>query len=115
MKQMIVMRADLNMGSKGKWVAQGAHASLAAVLRHQDDPRVQEWLAGDFKKVTVRVESSDELYKLVGEASAAGLIVGPPIIDAGHTVFKEPTLTCVAIGPDTDEKLNPITGHLRLL
>lgn len=114
MKQIIVMRADLNYGSKGKFGAQCAHASLAGVLAWVGDARVREWLSGAFTKIVVRVESEEDLKGVADAASQAGLIVGPLITDAGRTVFAEPTVTGIAIGPDTDEKLAPITGHLKL-
>ena len=62
------------------------------------------------------MDSEEELNDIIAVALAADLLVGPPIIDNGHTEFHGiPTLTCVAIGPDTDEALDPVTGHLRLL
>ena len=114
MKQIIVMRGDLNYGSKGKFGAQVAHASMSGYLKNQNDPRVKEWLDGSFTKIVVRVESEADLAAIVGAANDAGLLYGHPIRDAGLTVFKEPTFTGVAIGPDTDERLQPVTGHLRL-
>ena len=37
------------------------------------------------------------------------------IRDAGHTEFDGvPTLTCCAIGPDDEAKIDPITGELSL-
>lgn len=131
-KQMIVMRKDLNM-RKGKMVAQGAHASLGAVLRHVnyvpnpgDHPKttdlrlkqhnkVMAWLGGKFTKICVYVESEAQLIELEMKAEAAGLITCL-ITDSGLTEFNgELTVTCVAIGPDTDEALAPITGELKLL
>jgi PTH2 family peptidyl-tRNA hydrolase len=69
-KQTIVLRKDLNM-RKGKMVAQGAHASMRAILMlgHQDarnfviplDERLEPWLLGRFKKICVSVNSEAEL------------------------------------------------------
>lgn len=114
MKQIIVMRKDLKMG-RGKEIAQGAHASMKATLLHMDDPRVKEWLSGKFTKIAVGVDSEQELLDLLYSAREAGLIA-ELCTDAGLTVFKGiETNTCIAIGPDTNEKLHPITGHLKLL
>ncbi len=113
-KQIIVMRKDLGMRA-GKMVAQGAHAALAVVLRHASDPRVTTWLTESQAKVCVRVESEQELLDVVHAARSAGLLA-ELITDAGRTEFHgEPTLTCAAIGPDTPENLDPVTGELRLL
>lgn len=127
MKQIIVMRNDLNM-RKGKMVAQGAHASMGAILPYlhpsrsvsseemlQQMPKILEWLAGPFKKICVRVDSEDELIEVEMKAAATGLITCL-ITDSGLTEFGGTlTITCAAIGPDTDEALAPITGHLTLL
>lgn len=114
MKQIIVMRNDLNM-RKGKMVAQGAHASMKATLENLEDPKVEEWLDGQFTKICVRVDSAGELFDVVSRAVCSGVIAAV-IRDNGKTEFHgEPTVTCAAIGPDTDENLEPITGHLKLL
>lgn len=114
MKQLIVIRTDLGM-RKGKMVAQGAHASLAATLANLEDPRVVEWLAGPFAKICVRADSAEHLRSVVASARAAG-IIAHEIVDNGRTEFHGvPTLTCAAIGPDTNEALEPVTGRLKLL
>lgn len=114
MKQIIVMRKDLKM-PRGKEIAQGAHASMKATLLHLDDPRVKDWLSGKFTKIAVGVNSEEELLALHKNALDNGLI-SELITDAGLTVFDGvPTNTCIAIGPDTHENLQPITGNLKLL
>lgn len=114
MKQIIVMRNDLGM-RKGKMIAQGAHASLGATLKNLDHPCVKEWIAGPFTKIAVRVDSEQELLDVLDKANAANLIT-QKIVDAGNTEFHGvPTLTCIAVGPASDEDLKPITGHLKLL
>lgn len=114
MKQVIVMRKDLNM-RKGKMIAQACHACLKATLEHQNDPRVQEWLAGIFTKICTSVDSEQELIDIYAKAQEAGLIVSL-IIDSGLTEFNGiPTKTCIAIGPDAPQKIDLITGHLKLL
>lgn len=114
-KQVIVMRNDLNM-RKGKMIAQGAHAAVAAVVSELEiaDSYVWKWLAGGMKKITVRVDSEEELLAIVKQAREAGLLC-EPIRDAGLTEFKEPTLTCCAVGPGPTDAIDKITGHLKLL
>lgn len=112
MKQVIVLRKDLNM-RKGKMVAQGSHASLGAYLVTDGKERKQ-WLDNGQTKICVSVDSEEELLKIYKEAQDAKL---PSVLirDAGHTEFKEPTLTAVGIGPCDDEEVNKITGKLKLL
>lgn len=114
MKQILVIRKDLNM-RKGKIAAQAAHASLKATLENLDDPRVKEWLSESFTKIAVSVDSEEEMRYIEELAKKAGLIV-VDIVDNGKTEFNGvPTLTTLAIGPDTHENLFPITGNLKLL
>ena len=130
-KQVIVIRKDLNM-RKGKMVAQGAHASMAAVLdrmvilSHKKEIQektlilesgtpMESWINGLFTKVCVSVDSELELLEIYEKAKAAGLIASI-ITDAGLTEFAGvPTKTCIAIGPNWSEEINEITGHLKLL
>ncbi len=114
LKQMIVMRKDLNM-RKGKLVAQGAHASMKATLKNFGHPNVAKWLEGKFTKIAVSVDSEEELFAVMNKAKEAGLIV-ELITDAGLTEFNGvATNTCIAVGPASHEDLLPITGHLKLL
>ncbi len=116
-KQVIVLRKDLGM-RKGKMVAQGAHASLAAILRDRklktnDD--VEGWLEGRFTKICVSVDSEDELIEIYNKARNAKLNCSL-ITDAGLTEFHgEPTKTAVAVGPGIPEIVDKITGDLKLL
>lgn len=130
-KQVIVVRKDLNM-RKGKMCAQAAHASMkviidmfnvelindtAAVYRkvfRTHDP-VHQWLAGIFTKVVVGCNSEEELLALQSSARMKH-IPNAIIQDAGRTEFHNvPTYTALAIGPDDIDKIDQITGHLKLL
>lgn len=123
-KQVIVLRKDLNM-RKGKMVAQGAHASMSAILsnsvRTDDtiiihlDERVKPWLTSNFTKICVYVNNEQELLGIYNEAKYKGLIVSL-IKDNGTTEFNGvPTYTAVAVGPDVSEKIDEVTKHLPLL
>lgn len=123
-KQTIVLRKDLNM-RKGKMVAQGAHASLRAILQlgHREggrfviplDERLEPWLLGRFKKICVSVNSESELLALHERALEAGMIAAL-IQDAGLTEFGGvPTYTALAVGPDQEDRIDAITGSLPLL
>ena len=130
-KQIIVMRTDLNM-RKGKMIAQGAHASLKALLDkisphpNEDSTHnftlyvdyntaLEDWLFGRFTKICLGVNSEEELVALYTKAKEKGLICSL-IVDAGLTEFNnEPTITCCTIGPAWSDEIDPITGHLKPL
>ena len=124
-KQVIVMRHDLKM-RMGKVCSQGAHASLLAILNYKairnenticlDISDYHEWLDDSFyTKVTVRVESEEELLSVYANAKNKGIICSL-VQDAGKTEFHGvPTYTCCAIGPWDTEVIDTITGHLKLL
>ena len=123
-KQVIVMRHDLKM-RRGKQIAQGAHASMSFLTRRLqsqgtigiDDfsPNEQAWIMGAFAKVCVRCNSEEELMAIHDKAKEMALEVHL-ITDSGKTEFHgQPTRTCLAIGPDEAEKIDPVTGHLELL
>jgi peptidyl-tRNA hydrolase, PTH2 family len=114
MKQVIILRKDLNM-RKGKMIAQGAHASLSAVLQYSDHPSVKAWLSDAFTKIAVSVDSEDELLDIYQKAKNANLVCSL-IKDAGRTEFNGVhTYTAVAVGPATNDEIDPITGNLKLL
>jgi PTH2 family peptidyl-tRNA hydrolase len=118
-KQVIVMRNDLNM-RKGKMVAQGAHASIAFLIDcvlGDSGPRSIEtkWMIQGQTKICVRVDSEAQLLEIEAKARAANL-TAYVITDAGHTEFGGvPTKTCLAIGPDYADEVDKITGTLKLL
>lgn len=112
MKQVIVLRKDLNM-RKGKMVAQGSHACLYAYLKTPKEVR-DAWFNQRQTKICVSVDSEEELFAIHKAAEAAGL-PSVLILDAGLTEFKEPTYTAVGIGPAEDDAVNQITGKLKLL
>lgn len=114
MKQVIVMRTDLNM-RKGKMVAQGSHASMAAVLGNLNNPYVRHWLGNLFTKIIVGIDSEEKLLQLFEYAKDKHLLVSL-ITDSGLTEFNGvPTNTCIAIGPAPDTMFVGLTDHLKLL
>lgn len=112
MKQVILVRVDLKM-DRGKMSVQVAHASVEAVLKTSRD-KVNDWLHNGGKKVVLKVESLKELQKYKEEADSIGLKTAL-ITDAGKTFFTKPTTTCLAIGPDEGEKIDIVTGKLKML
>lgn len=123
-KQVIVMRKFAGLRT-GKYIAQGAHASLGAVLSLSsradnqlviplDNPYVDAWLTGRFKKITVYVNTEQEILDIYEQAQAAG-IPHALIRDAGLTEFNGvPTITSIGLGPWAPAEIDKITGALPL-
>lgn len=132
-KQIIVIRKDLNM-RKGKMISQGAHASMAVffnliksqngVVKNDEsisytfsssNQAIFNFINYRFKKITVYVNSLEEMLELEKKAKEANLL-NALITDAGLTEFNGvPTITALAIGPAFNEELDPITKDLPLL
>lgn len=112
LKQVIIIRSDLKMG-KGKIVAEGAHASLAAFLKAKEEDK-QEWVESGMKKIVLKVGSEKELVsvfqKLKKEKLPAELIA-----DRGLTQISPGTKTAVGCGPIEEKKIDKITGKMKLL
>lgn len=134
-KQIIVVRRDLKM-KHGKMAAQVAHAAMSFLTRgaslgwHTDMYRdvfmndddwidrhngaIRDWLANSFTKVVLGVDSEEELRELE-EKAVENVIMAHLVVDNGRTVFNNiPTPTCLALGPDWNEKLDELVGHLKL-
>jgi PTH2 family peptidyl-tRNA hydrolase len=118
-KQILVVRKDLNM-RKGKIAAQCCHASMSFLTRRlpTKEPITevhQKWLDDIFTKICVSVDSEQELLDLFNRAKELN-IEAHLVTDNGRTEFHGvPTVTCLALGPDYDTILDPISGHLKLL
>jgi len=112
MKQVILVRTDLKM-PKGKMAAQCSHASVSSLLKsHKDD--IEKWKKEGMKKVILKVKDKDELLEYKEKAEDSGLVTAL-IEDAGKTFFKQPEITCLGIGPDKEEKIDKVSGKLKML
>ena len=112
MKQAILIRTDLKMG-KGKLCSQCCHASIAAFLKTDKETR-EEWIDRGMKKVVLKVSNEKEL-KNFARLARKEKIPTALISDAGLTQIESGTLTALGIGPAKDEKIDKITGKLKLL
>lgn len=110
LKQVILVRTDISM-SKGKAAAQVAHAAVEAVLK-SNKKLISNWRLNGAKKITLKVESIEEIKKYKRLADENDL-ENSLISDAGHTELAPGTITCLAIGPDAEIKIDKITGDLK--
>lgn len=120
-KQVIVIRKDLKM-RRGKEIAQASHASMSFITKRIDmttgfikfSIEEEEWLRGSFTKIVLYCADLLELEEIAIKARGLGLEVHI-ITDNGKTEFHgELTVTCLAIGPGESEKIDLVTGNLKL-
>ena len=106
------MRGDLKL-PKGKLAAQCSHASVDATLK-SDKKIVDLWKREGAKKVVLKVKDEKELFYYKELAEGIGLKTAL-ITDAGHTVLEPGTITCLGIGPDFEDKIDKVSGKLRMM
>jgi len=111
-KQVIIVRQDLKL-PKGKLAVQVAHASVNCALACSDK-KVRKWKKQGAKKIVLKVKTLHQLKKY-HELAKKKRIVTRLISDAGLTTVRPGTVTCLGIGPDFSEKINRITGELKML
>ena len=113
-KQVIVVRTDLDMG-KGKIAAQVGHACVlgAEHVRKSNPDWFSEWWEAQ-EKVVLKVSSLKELEQIIQDAIEFNL-PWSGVSDAGRTQLPPGTTTCVSIGPAPEEKIDKITGDLKLM
>lgn len=100
-----IARADLDM-PRGKAEVQFGHA--IAMLIRTDCDAFREYLDGPQTKLSLEVASEHELEKIERRA-ALRHVRCIRVVDAGRTVFNEPTFTCIALGPMNRTDCNALT------
>ncbi len=111
---VICYRKDLKM-SKGKLAAQVAHGAVSCTLlaKSRTKKLFSDWYRDGQRKVVLKVEGKENLYIIQEQARFAG-VLSTVVVDAGHTQLPPGTPTCVALGPDEEEKIDALTGHYPL-
>lgn len=124
-KQVIVMRKDLNM-RKGKMCAQAAHASIEVFLKLvkertknsitiEINSDMDEWLETGTTKIVVGCNNISDIFD-IQKLCKDKKVPYATIEDYGKTEFKgKPTITCIAVGPAKEEIVDSITSSYSLL
>jgi PTH2 family peptidyl-tRNA hydrolase len=117
-KQIIIIRRDLKC-RRGKEISQGSHSSIAFLVKKfftgENLTRAEaKWMKSGQKIVCLQIDSEEGLLEIHQKALALGL-ESNLVIDSGATEFGGvPTKTCLSIGPDNSDKIDKITGELKL-
>jgi PTH2 family peptidyl-tRNA hydrolase len=132
-KQVIIVNNEITM-SPGKLAVQVAHASTKAItdllngafIHTPDDDHSYQmslltryggsftsWLHDNHTKIVLQASYNEmtNIYNLAMEIK----IPCSFIIDNGRTELPPLTPTCAAIGPYWSDKIDELTGHLKLL
>lgn len=114
-KQVIIIRKDLKLGT-GKIASQVAHAAIGSMNKLlQTNPEiVKRWEREGSKKVVLKVKDLNEL-KTIESIVKKMKISNFLVTDAGLTQVKASTITALGIGPVEEEKINKVTGSVKLL
>jgi peptidyl-tRNA hydrolase, PTH2 family len=114
MKLAIIVRKDLGMRT-GKIAVQVGHACTIVTFEEPwESGLFGEWYNSGQKKIVLKADDDWEILRLVDAAIKKQLRV-TTVTDLGLTQVEPNTLTCIAIGPDEDEKIDEITKGLNLL
>ena len=113
--QAIVVRKDIEI-PKGKLAVQVAHASVGLLVKNASIDTyndIIEWFIEGQRKIVFKCENLDKIFEIAKNASEYDI---PQYIvkDMACTVFENPTVTCIGLGPCTIEKMNLITKDLKL-
>lgn len=111
----ILVRKDIEIppGKLGVQIAHAAGAVMWQAIETSDVERVRQYMNQSQAKIVVGVDNEEKLLKAAQAALEKGLITYI-VKDAGRTVFAEPTITCVGIGPCFKEQLPSSIRRLRL-
>jgi len=111
-KQVIIARSDVEM-SAAKFAVQVAHASVESASK-VTKKIFTAWHEEGAKKVVLMVKGEEELLALEEKCKKLKLPCAL-ISDAGLTELPPGTVTCLGIGPESEDKINKITGSLPLM
>ena len=112
-KMCVLVRDDLKM-SKGKVLAQVSHTIVDATVKaYTQSHNFFKWKADGEKIVILKVPNEKTLMYIMNIAERKGVNSGYTV-DAGLTEVAPGTKTVGFVGPDRDEKVDKLTGQLKL-
>ena len=112
-KMCILVRDDLKM-SKGKVLAQVSHSMVDATVKAYTHTQLFfKWRADGEKIVILKVPNDKTLMYIMNIAERKGVNCGYTA-DAGLTEVQCGTITVGYVGPDYEDKIEKLTGQLKL-
>ena len=112
-KMCVLVRDDLKM-SKGKVLAQVSHTIVDATVKAYTQSQLFfKWRADGEKIVILKVPNEKTLMYIMSIAERKGLNCGYTV-DAGLTEVLPGTKTVGFVGPNFEDKVDKLTGQLKL-
>ena len=101
---------------KGKIAAQVGHACVlgAEHVRKSHPEWFDLWWRDGQEKVVLKISGIKDLQEVKLHAIDLNL-PWSEVTDAGHTQISPGTVTCISIGPATENLIDRITGDMKLL
>ena len=102
-------------GVRGKMCTQAGHAYVHTYIEATQKYPEQAQAYIDSKhayKITLVVDTVEQLKEL--EQAYEGVCATKLVTDKGFTVFKEPTTTCLGIGPINEDQIGDDLKELKL-
>lgn len=108
----VVFRADIDM-PRGKSEVQFGHAVASLFHAYWDEEVLKTYMYGTQLKLSMEVDGLAEIDEIARKAQDRAV---PHVIitDAGRTVFGEPTVTCIGLGPMNKTNCNALTRKARM-
>ena len=112
-KMCVLVRDDLKM-SKGKVLAQVSHTIVDATVKAYTQTQLFfKWRADGEKIVILKVPNEKTLMCIMNIAERKGVNCGYTV-DAGLTEVLPGTKTVGFVGPNFEDKVDKLTGQLKL-
>lgn len=111
MKCVIVVRTDLKM-TKGKVISQSGHA-IVQMMEMGNKKKIKEWIDEGEAIITVKAKN-EKTFDFICQQAKKYNVFYYVVEDAGCTQVTYGSRTVCLLGPDTSEKMNKISGQLKL-
>ena len=110
LRMAAIFRGDISMPT-GKACAQAGHAFLSSWAQCEDRDMANAYMAEGQTKIVLIAHNVEHLMKIMERAKKRG-VSAVLITDHGRTVFNEPTITVLGIGPCSKTNYNNLTRGL---
>lgn len=115
LKIWLAVRKDIEM-PPAKFAVQAGHgfSSTLWLALMENEQRARSYMSGSQVKIVVGVKNADKMKEAYQACKDANLPCAF-IVDAGRTVFAEPTATVMAVGPCLRSELPKCVKRLQML